>query len=139
MEKEVAVDNSEFANMRFVTGPKLRAQMKDRDIAAVDGTLAAGNATGRFLWDNGDAVIGYPSITSNQMPEALTVGNATCSSTILGAFQHCLVGFWGPSLEIIVDPYSLSKSGGVRIVALVDVDMALRYATAFCRVVDAKL
>ncbi len=137
MEKEIAVDNSEFSNTRFVTGPKLRAWMKGNDVAAVDGTASV--VTGKYMWTDDNTVIGYPAMTSNQIPEALTVGSATCSAAVLGAFQQMIIGFWGGTgVEILVDPYSLSKSGGIRIVALLDVDMVLRHATAFCRVVDAK-
>jgi hypothetical protein len=35
-------------------------------------------------------------------------------------------------LDIVVDPYSNSSSGTVRIVALQSVDVAVRHAVSFC-------
>jgi hypothetical protein len=39
-------------------------------------------------------------------------------------------------LDITVDAYSLSQSGGVRIVALQTVDTAVRHAVSFCKSSD---
>jgi hypothetical protein len=36
------------------------------------------------------------------------------------------------SLDITVDPYSLSNTGSIRIVALQTVDVAVRHAVSFC-------
>ena len=38
---------------------------------------------------------------------------------------------WG-GLDLTVDPYSLSKSGGLRIVVFQDVDFVLRRVESFC-------
>jgi hypothetical protein len=35
-------------------------------------------------------------------------------------------------LDITVDPFTLSKSGGLRIVAFQDVDIGVRRAESFC-------
>ena len=48
----------------------------------------------------------------------------------IGNFSDCLVGFFG-GVDIKVDPYSLSTSGGVRIVALAMMDIAIRHAVSF--------
>ena len=42
------------------------------------------------------------------------------------------MALWG-GLDVTVDPYSLSKSGGLRIVALQDMDVLLRQPKAFVR------
>lgn len=47
-----------------------------------------------------------------------------------GDFSQLIIGQWS-GLDLLVDPYSLSSGGGVRVVALQDVDLALRYADAF--------
>jgi hypothetical protein len=134
MEKEIAVDNAEFGGTSFVTGPKLRAVLKSTDVHYADSTSTG--TTGRYIWEN-DQMVGYPCFATNQMSEALTVGSATCSGLVLGAFSQMMIAFWGAQ-EIIIDPYSLSKSGGIRIISLLDVDVELRHAPAFCRVVDAQ-
>ena len=43
---------------------------------------------------------------------------------------------WG-TLDLMVDPYSNSTSGTVRVVALQDVDVAVRHAESFATMVDA--
>jgi len=42
-----------------------------------------------------------------------------------------IAAFWS-GLDITVDPYAMSKSGSVRIVALQDVDFGVKQPTAFC-------
>lgn len=136
-EKEIYVDNAMFDPAVFVTGPKQRSRLKSTDVAyTTDGTNDP--ATGQWLWKDDDTLIGYKTLTTNQVPEALTVGTATCSAIILGAWKHMLIGFWGGAVEFIVDPYTKAKSGQVVITAMADMGMALRYALAFARCVDAR-
>ena len=45
-------------------------------------------------------------------------------------------GRWG-ALDILVDPYAMSTSGGIRVIALLDCDMALRRAGSFAATKDA--
>jgi hypothetical protein len=42
-----------------------------------------------------------------------------------------LIGMWG-GLDILVDPYTASTTGTVRIVAMQSVDVAVRHAVSFC-------
>jgi hypothetical protein len=39
---------------------------------------------------------------------------------------------------VIIDPYSLSTSGGTRIVALQDFHFAVRHYESFAKIIDAK-
>ena len=47
-----------------------------------------------------------------------------------------MIGMWG-SLDIMVDPYTGSTAGTVRVVALQDVDVAVRNIESFATMVDA--
>ena len=51
---------------------------------------------------------------------------------LFGNFSDLLVGFFG-GLDIVVDPFTHSKSGTVRIVALQSCDIAVRHAVSFCK------
>jgi len=48
-----------------------------------------------------------------------------------GDFNELLLCEWGSPLSIEVDPYTLGASGGVRIVAMADVDVIVRHPEAF--------
>ena len=65
------------------------------------------------------------------------LGNATyetnlapAKSLFLGVWNQLVMGLWS-GVDLIVDPYSLSKSGAVRVVALQDADIMLRHPEAF--------
>ncbi len=64
---------------------------------------------------------GIPVIVSNQMPAP----SATTHKIMFLDWTALLIGNWG-YLDLMIDPYSLSSSGGLRIVAMQDVDIVLR-------------
>ena len=59
-----------------------------------------------------------------------------CSAIAFGNWADLIVGMWGV-LDLMVDPYSNSTSGTVRVVALQDVDVAVRHAESFSAMLDA--
>ena len=75
---------------------------------------------------------------SNQVPSNLTKGSSSgvCSAIIYGNWADLLVGMWG-TLDLTVDPYTHSTSGTVRVVALQDVDVAVRHPESFAAMQDA--
>jgi hypothetical protein len=54
---------------------------------------------------------------------------------IFGNTSDLLVGMWS-GLDLIVDPYTAATSGTVRVVALQDVDVAVRHPESFAVIVD---
>ena len=64
---------------------------------------------------------GYNAIVSNQ---------ATAGNLYYGNFADLLIGMFG-GLDLVVDPYTHSKSGTIRVVALQSVDVAVRHAQSF--------
>jgi hypothetical protein len=54
----------------------------------------------------------------------------------MGNWSDLLIGMWG-GLDLVADPYTLATSGGRRIVALQDVDVAVRRVASFAAVLDA--
>jgi hypothetical protein len=77
--------------------------------------------TAQFVVEPGGTINGYQGIVSNQ---------ATAGNLYFGNFSDLLIGMFG-GLDIVVDPYSNSTSGTVRVVALQSVDVAVRHAVSF--------
>ena len=78
--------------------------------------------TAQFVWEPGNTVNGYRTETSNQV---------TAGDVFFGNFADLLIGMWA-GLDLMVDPYSGSTAGTVRVVALQDIDIAVRNAVSFC-------
>ncbi len=58
------------------------------------------------------------------------------SAIFFGNFADLIIGMWG-GLDILVDPYTYSKSGGLLIRALQDIDIGVRHAESFAAMLDA--
>jgi HK97 family phage major capsid protein len=69
----------------------------------------------------GNTINGYRAIVSNQV---------TAGDLFFGNFADLLIGMYG-GLDILVDPYTASSSGTVRVRALQTVDVAVRHAVSF--------
>ncbi len=75
---------------------------------------------------------------SNQVSSTLTKGGATgtASAIFFGNWADLIIGAWG-GLDLTVDPYTHSSSGTLRVVALQDIDIAVRHAQSFSAMLDA--
>lgn len=114
MESEVAADNADIGTMTYLFNPAQRGSLKT--------TEKSSTSAGQFVWEPGNTVNGYRTEVSNQV---------TAGDVFFGNFADLLLGFWS-GLDLTVDPYSNSTSGTVRVVALQDVDIAVRNAVSFC-------
>lgn len=85
--------------------------------------------------------MGYRVLATSGVPSNLVKGNSggVCHAIIFGSFNELIVGQFGPGLDILVDPYTGSAAGTVRVRALLDVDIALRHGQSFSFIKDAKL
>lgn len=131
LESAIATANADVGNMAYLTNAKQRGRMKSIQKVATYGDT--------FIWDNGTAPLnGYGAVISNQVPSNLTKGtsNGVCSAILFGAWNNLVMGLWG-GLDLMVDPYSGSAAGTVRVVALQDVDFAVRHAESFAAMKDA--
>ena len=111
LETEVSQDNALVGNLSYILTPALAGALK--------GTAKSATNSG-FVLENGQ-VNGYNAIVSAQ---------ASANHAYFGNFSDLLVGMFG-GLDIVVDPYTASKSGTVRVVALQSVDCAVRHAQSF--------
>lgn len=130
LEEAVAVANADVGSMAFLTNARMRAQLRLTQVFA--------STNGQPVWGADNTILGYGAAVSNNVPSNLTKGsaNGVCSAIIFGNFTDVLMGMWS-GLDLILDPYALATSGGRRIVALQDVDVALRRAASFAAMLDA--
>lgn len=130
LESEVAVDDAEVDNMAYITNAKVRGKFKKVFRNATYGENP--------IWESDGTLNGHRALVSNQVSSTLTKGSSSvCSAIFYGNWDDLVLGIWGEGVDMLVDPYSLSTSGGVRVVAFQDVDFAVRHAQSFSAMLDA--
>lgn len=112
MEKELAVDNALSGSMAYVTNATIIGNMKQ--------TEKASGYPVYIMADDG-SLNSYRCLLSNQVP---------AKHIIFGNWNDLIIGYWG-ALDVNIDTATLSKSGGLRIVCLQDIDVAVRHAESF--------
>jgi len=117
MESAVAADNALVGSLAYICKPSDYGTLK---------TTSKDSGSGQFVVEPDGRMNGYNVIRSNQV---------TAGDFYFGNFADLLIGMYG-GLDITVDPYALSTSGGVRIIALQTVDVAVRHAVSFCKSSD---
>jgi HK97 family phage major capsid protein len=132
---DLAIANADFGTTGILTNAKV--------IGKLMSTLKASGVPGYIVEDfpNAEGITnigGMRGGVSNQVPSNLTKGSASgvCSAIIAGNWSDLIYGHWG-ALDLTVDPYSLSTTGAVRVVALQDVDVAVRHPESFSAMKDA--
>ena len=85
-------------------------------------TAEKASNTAQFIYTD-DEVNGYRAVVSNQIAS---------NDLWFGNFADLLIGYFS-GLDLTVDPYTHSTSGTVRVVAMQDVDMAVRHPESFSR------
>jgi HK97 family phage major capsid protein/HK97 family phage prohead protease len=130
LESDVAVSNADVGTLGYLTNARVRGKLK---------TTSKVSGQNGFVWDDGDTPMnGYRTAVTNAVPSNLVKGTSgsTCSAIVFGNFADLVIGMWG-SLDLMVDPYTGSTAGTVRVVALQDVDVQLRNVVSFATMVDA--
>ncbi|HBK73229.1 MAG TPA: phage major capsid protein [Planctomycetaceae bacterium] len=112
METDVAVANADAGNLRYIINASARGALKSTEKAS---------NTAQFVYEN-DEINGYPVTVSNQL------GN---NDALFGDFSMLIMAMWS-GLDLTVDPYAGATAGTVRIIALQDVDFAVKQPGAFC-------
>lgn len=129
--KEVEVDNAAMGSLNYLTTPGIKAYLSQT------GKQSSG-VEGNFILNDPNSLHGYGFTASTQVPSTLTKGTASgiCHAIIFGNFAELFLAQWG-GLELFVDPYSLSKSRQVQIVATLWGDIGVRTASSFAAMKDA--
>jgi HK97 family phage major capsid protein len=114
MESKIAADNADIGAISYVTNSTIYGGFK---------TTEKASSTAQFVLEPGGTVNGYNVVRSNQVASG---------DVFLGVWNQMIMGMWG-ALDLQVNPYALDTSGGVRVTALQDVDVAVRHPEAFTR------
>jgi HK97 family phage major capsid protein len=130
LEAAVGTANADVGKLAYLTNAKQRGRFK---------SITKTSPATTFLWDGGEAPVnGYACGISNQVPGNLVKGSsgAVCSAILFGNWADLIIGMWG-GLDLIVDPFTGSTAGTVRVVALQDADIGVRQAGSFAAMLDA--
>ena len=114
MESQIAADNADIAAMSYLMNASMRGALKTKD---------KGTDTGAYVFEPGGTVNGYNAVVSNQV---------AANDIFFAVWSQLIMAMWS-GLDLTVDPYTHSTSGTVRVVALQDVDFAVRHPESFCR------
>ncbi len=131
LETAIASANADVGSMAYLTNAKVRGKLKS--------TQKFASTNGAPVWDLGaNPINGYNAAITNGVPSNLTKGSASgiCSAILFGNFADLIIGMWG-TLDLMVDPYTGSSAGTVRVVTLQDVDVAIRNVESFATMIDA--
>lgn len=114
MESEIAAMDADVGAMSYVINANARGMAKT--------TLKFPGVNGsQTIWEQGNTINGYPVDVTNQLVPG---------ESFMGVWSEFIVAMWA-GLDMMVDPYSLSTSGGTRIVVFQDVDMNVRHPQSF--------
>lgn len=108
--------------------------------ADVEGTLATtakiGSTFPVYLLEDGK-IYAKPFLPTQQLPNSFTKGSTSGSLSPLigGIWNQLMLAFWS-GVDILIDPYTGSNTGTVRIVALQDMDIQPRHNEAFSVIAD---
>ena len=117
MESQIASDDADIGAMAYLMNAAMRGALKTKD---------KGTDTGAYVFEPGGTVNGYNAVVSNQVASG---------DIFFAVWSQLIMGMWS-GLDLMVDPYTHSTSGTVRVVALQDVDFAVRHPESFCRGAD---
>ena len=112
METDVATANADAGALRYIVNAATRGGLK---FAKKD------SGSGEFVYADNE-INGYPVILSNQLAN---------NDVLFGDFSMFCMGMWS-GLDLTVDPYAGATAGTVRVIALQDVDFAVKQPGAFC-------
>jgi HK97 family phage major capsid protein len=130
LEREVAIDNALTGRLAYLTNAKVVAAMRSI-------SRQASGVEGNFILNDTNVLLGYNVASTNLVPSDLTKGTTsnTCSAVIFGNFADVLIGMWN-SPDVLVDPYTGSSAGTIRISVFQEVDVKLRHAESFAAIQD---
>jgi HK97 family phage major capsid protein len=124
----LAANVSPTAKLSYVGNSKVSGALKQLDKTT--------GGFGQFVLGPDGKVNNYNFAVTNSLPATGTKGSGTGLSTMIyGNFADLVVAFWN-GLDLMVDPYTGSSSGTVRIVALQDVDVEVRHPLSFAVATD---
>jgi len=114
LETEITKDNVRINSMNYLMAAVFAGTCKQ--------TARVASTDSRMLMEDGE-INGYPVKVTNQMP---------ASTALFGKFSDLIIAFWS-GIDLIVDPYTQSKKGGVVVTGLYDYDFGIRHPQSFAK------
>lgn len=116
-ETALANSNADLGAMGYLTTPSVRGKWKT--------TVKVAN-TAHFLWENGSQpgsgmANGYRAEATKQVPD---------NKVIFGNFSDLILAEWA-GVDVVVDPYSLKKTGQIEVTITIWVDNGVRHEGSF--------
>lgn len=119
--------NGNLGTMRFIGRPSVWSLLGgtlDWTAVTSDSKNVGGVTSGKYLLDTATSKVeGYDFVKSNICP---------AKSLVFGDWSQLTMCLWSGT-DVMVDPYSNSTKGALRVVALQDADFIVRQASAFCK------
>ena len=131
MESDIATNNAE--GTCYITSPVGRATLK-----ALLGVPHDTSGAGPAVWRDDNTINGYFARATSNISDVCTAGGAATtggseSGIVFAQWRDLVVGQFGSALDVVIDPYSQSISGEIRIVINSFWDTAFRRANSFCK------
>ena len=122
-ETELADANATAGTMAYLTTPAVGGAWK---------TIPKVTGQAIFLWEKGAGlgvgeVNGYPAYATKQVP-----GN----KVIFANWADLILAEWA-GIDVVVDPYSLKKTGQIEVTITLHCDIGVRHAVSFCVSTDS--
>jgi len=135
LETQVAQDNADVGSTGYLTNAKVRGKLRQVFYNSTGGDTPVWGGTSA---DGFGVLNGYRAGVTNQVSSTLTKGSSSgvCSAIFFGDWSALVIGMWG-SLDLVVDPFSNSTTGALRVVGFQDVDVAVRTPESFAAMLDA--
>lgn len=120
-EAAIQSDNGDVSTMRWVTTPGVISKWKTTSKVSNDAM---------FIIGMDGMANGYEILRTNQ------ISGSYANYVVFGAWDQMVIVYYG-GREIVVDPYTVSNAGKVRITTLEHADMKLKHPESFAISTDA--
>jgi len=114
LETEIAKDNVRIDSMNYLMNAVFAGKCKQ---------TAKVSSTDSFMLMEKGEINGYPVKVTNQMPT---------STALFGKFSDLILAFWS-GIDLVVDPYTQSKKGGIVVTGHYDYDIGVRHPESFAK------
>ena len=129
----VQANNAMSGSPAFFITPEIMGKLMQTFCNATYGEQALYVAGDQY---NTGKLCNYPCYVTSNMPSDWTSDND--HTLLFGNFSDCILGLFS-GVDLMVDPYTYSSSGTVRVVTMVDLDVCVRHAESFCACLDAHI
>lgn len=126
---EVEMDDALLGAASFLTNPKVKSKLaRTAKVASTDSQM--------LIAPPFNDLYGYPMAVTTQVPSDLTKSTGeNLSALLFGVWSELMIGVWSGT-DILVDPYTASNTGTVRLRIFQEVDVAVRHAQSFAAIKD---